>query len=341
MSAEHRKRHAERQNRVPPVKQPPRPEMAEAAPPPGTGEGEIALEESQAGPAVAMESILRVIERLAADQGVATPEGMEALLREMTQEEFERARERWIASGPRERAQDLAYRAMLEAGSDEEAVALARRALDADPECVDALVVLAELTSGDRVGDFIERLKEAVAVGRKALGGELDAGHGGALWEVFEARPYLRARFRLADALRVADRCGEAVEHLEGLMELNPEDHQRAREPLLACYLSQGRLDDARTLLAEFHDDDSAVFRWGRLLERLVSEDPAGALAALERARAQNPHAERFLTFRRQPPETKPDTYTPGSREEAVHCLYMMGFAWAAHPEAVHWVRSH
>lgn len=339
MSAAKQKRKRPEEDRVPEAEQQPQPERTAAAPPLAPGIDEIPLEESQPGPAVAMESILRIIEHAAAERSVTTPEEMEKLMNELSSEEFERARDKWIASGPRARAQDLAFRAILEAGSDEEAVALARRALKADPECVDALAVLAELTSGDRVEEFLERLKEAVAVGRKALAGEPhDAG--GPLWDSLEARPYMRARFRLADALRVVGRYGEAVEHLEALMDLNPDDHQRAREPLLACYLSQGRLDEARELLARFYEDESAVFRWGRLLERLLSDDATGAAAALERARDQNPYVERFITFRRQPPDCKPETYTPGTREEAVHCLYMMGFAWAAHPEAIHWVRS-
>lgn len=124
-------------------------------------------------------------------------------------------------------------------------------------------------------------------------------------------------------------------------MQLDQEDHQRAREPLLACYLAQSRLEETRLLLARFYDDESAVFRWGRVLERILAEDFPGAAAALACARDRNRHAEFFLTFRRQPPGKKPSTYAPGSPDEAVHCTYTMGLAWAAHPEAVHWVRSH
>ena len=305
------------------------------------GPGGISPEESQIGVSVAMESILRVIRPMVQNREFESPEEMEAFLENISEEDFRRARAELMASDPAEEAQLLAYQAMLESESDEEAAALARRAVECDPHCVDALVVLAELGAGERVDRFIAALEKIVETGRARLGepplGDDDEG----VWEALEWRPYLRAVFRLAEALRISGRTGEAVARLEELMDLNPLDHQLAREPLLACYLALDEIGGARKLLFQFEGDRSAVFLWGRVLERYLSEDFEGALAVLQHARRQNPQAGQYLTFLSPAPDLDPDSYMPGTQEEAVHCLYIMGLAWANYPEAIHWVRAH
>jgi hypothetical protein len=78
-------------------------------------------------------------------------------------------------------------------------------------------------------------------------------------WLNLQARPYLRARFQLGDALRLDMRPSEAAAHFEALLELNPEDQQRARDPLLGCYLMEQDLDKARGPLERFPDDRQIV----------------------------------------------------------------------------------
>jgi tetratricopeptide (TPR) repeat protein len=287
-----------------------------------------------------MERILRVVYHAAGRAGGAPLEDPEEFLTGFSEDDYNRALADLIAGDPRAHAQELAYQAIFDADTDKEAVALARRALELDPVCVDALAVLAEIQCGEHVGEFIALLEEAVAAGRRSLGEPFFEEHAGALWEELGARPYLRARYRLADAMRISGRAEEAIAHFEGLLDLNPLDHQRARDPLLACYLGKSDLAGARALLYEFASDDSSVFHWGRVLERYLSGDPEGALSNLQRARLQNRHTEKFLTFRAAPPSEKSDEYAPGDANEAVHCLYIMGLAWAGHPEAVDWARS-
>jgi tetratricopeptide (TPR) repeat protein len=303
--------------------------------------GEIPLEESQVGASVAMESILRVIRPMVQNREFESPEEMEAFLEHISEEDFRRARAELMATDPAEEAQLLAYQAMLESENDEEAAALARRALECDPHCVDALVLLAELGAGERVDQFIAALEKIVEKGRAGLGEPSFGEDAEGIWDTLEWRPYLRTVFRLAEALRISGRTSDAIARLEELMDRNPLDHQRAREPLLACYLALDEIGSARKLLFQFEGDSSAVFLWGRVLERYLSEDPEGALAVLRQARRQNPHAERYMTFLSPAPDLDPDSYMPGTQEEAVHCLYIMGLAWANYPEAIHWVRAH
>lgn len=293
----------------------------------------VPIDDAEPRQSVTVESMLRVLEPMAAAAGIDTPEGLDAFYASVTEEQFNRAQAAWIATGPRAHAQHLAYQAMLDARSDKEAASLARRALELDPQCIDAMVVLAELTSEDRIGEFITRLEEAVETGRRSLPADW-------AWWQYEAQPYLRARHRLADSLRVMKRTDEARAHFEALLDVEPEDRRRVREPLLGCYLEKDDLEGARGLLLRFDGDASAVFPWGRVLERLLSCNPEEAQAALLLARRKNRHVERYLSFEQPPPASKPERYAPGSKAEAVHCLYILGPAWAAHTDAILWLRS-
>jgi len=134
-------------------------------------------------------------------------------------------------------------------------------------------------------------LEKAVAAGERSLGAEYFEENKGHFWGLMETRPYMRARYRLADLLLDAGRASEAIGHLEALLDLNPNDNQGIREVLLGPYLAGDRLDGARRLLLTYKDDDSAVFAWGRMLEKLLSGDFDRAAKLLQQARRNNRRA--------------------------------------------------
>lgn len=301
---------------------------------------DVFLQDSQVTLSVPMERLLRVVESIPEADRLSGPEDIEKFLAEFSEERYNAALAALRASSDQEAAQQLAYDALLDAETDEEAVALARRALELDPDCVDARMILAECNFREHIEGFLAEVEDAVATGERSLGAEFFKEQTGGMWDALDARPYLRARHRLADALRLNGRVDDGVAHLEALLELDPLDHQRARELLLACYLAGDRLDEARRVLLAYPLDDSAVFHWTRVIERFCSKDPSGAYRELKKANEQNPHAEAYLTFSRKPPAEMPDTYLPGDADEAVHCLYILGMAMAAHQELILWIRD-
>ncbi len=239
-----------------------------------------------------------------------------------------------------ERAQDLAYDAM-EASTLERRQHLVRQALKLDPENVDALLMeleVADVNDAER----IETLRGIVACGAKRLGKKAFKEFVPHFWGFIETRPYMRARESLAAALREAGRLDEAAVEYAEMLVLNEGDNQGARYELLPLLLAQGRTDEARAFL-ERHEDEcewSVVFSWGRVLERLLSTDAAGALEALAVARKQNAHMEAYLKGRRRPPKNPPAGYSPGSKEEAQCYADVLLLAWRAHPEALAWLSS-
>src|ERR1035437_569837 len=120
----------------------------------------------------------------------------------------------------REEAQELAYDAM-EAQTEAQARKLAKRALAKDPDCVDALVALTglEATSPKQA---IAGLQKAVAAGERSLGAKFFKENKGDFWGLIETRPYMRARYRLAEMLHEAGLSPHAISHYGAMTELHP-----------------------------------------------------------------------------------------------------------------------
>ncbi|RME40856.1 MAG: tetratricopeptide repeat protein [Planctomycetota bacterium] len=240
-------------------------------------------------------------------------------------------------SEDRQQAQDLAYQAM-EADDPDVVADLAMQALAVYPYCVDALSIVAEL-SAESDEDYAAMMRMVVEIAEHELGPEWFEQYRGEFWSFLETRPYMRARHALAGALmRIGDRRG-AIKEMEGMLDLNPEDNQGVRYPLLGCYLEEGDLESARELFERYDEEWSAMFAWAKVLERFLAGDEKGATKALAEARSVNPHVEAYLTGKKRLPKNPPAYYGPGDPDEAYVCKVEIGFAWESHPEAIRWLK--
>jgi tetratricopeptide (TPR) repeat protein len=233
-------------------------------------------------------------------------------------------------------AQELAFDAM-EAKTEAQALKLTKRALKLDPDCVDALVILAGIET-DSPRQLIERLQQAVAAGERSLGTAFIRENKGHFWGLIETRPYMRALAQLAGLQRSIGLNADALKTYEKILELNPNDNQGVRDPLLGLYLATGNLDGAGKLLKRYEEDGSANFLWARVLYLFLSGDEPGAAAALEFAREENCFVELYLSGRKKLPKAMPEMYSPGGEEEAILVLDNLSFAWAEHIEAARWL---
>jgi tetratricopeptide (TPR) repeat protein len=236
----------------------------------------------------------------------------------------------------RDEAQQLAFDAM-EAESEAEARKLAKRALKLDPDCVDALVVMTDLDARS-TRETIEGLQKAVAAGERSLGAQFIRENTGHFWMLIETRPYMRAMAQLAGVLFAEGLNLDAIRIYEKMLELNPNDNQGVRDPLLGAYLAVNDLGVAGRLLRKYKDDAMANFAWGRVLERFLAGDLVGAGTALNKARKANRFVELYMTGQKPIPKEMPEMYSPGSEEEAMLCMDGVGRAWAQHKEAVSWL---
>lgn len=237
-----------------------------------------------------------------------------------------------------ERAQQLVYEA-FEIFPSEEAATLAKQALALDGGCVDAQLILAQLSGSARDG-YATELEEIVSSAEASLGPMLqeEAGH---FWGILETRPYMRACLELAFALWRSGREVQACERLARMLELNPNDNQGVRGTLVGWRLATGDVAGARRVLDQYSDTGEAVLAWGRVLACWMANDLEAAAGALELARESNPHAERYFNGSWDFPdaEDEPDFYSSREESEAVVCAVALGPAWHRQPDARLWLR--
>lgn len=239
---------------------------------------------------------------------------------------------------PVEEAQGFAYEAM-EAEDPFEVLELTNKALQLDPDCSDALLLMARLTSRS-LTEEIKKVKEIIARTEQKLGKKYFEENKGHFWGMVETRPYMRALSFLISALREKRKTAEAIRQAEKMLELNPNDNQGIRDTLLGMYLETGNLDGARKLFKKYPTEYMAVFLWGQMLERYLSGDLKGAARIYRRASERNPYVFDYLTGRRRPDFELEDFYSPGDENEAILCLEEIGPAWQKHPEAIEWMKS-
>src|SRR5262249_38116449 len=152
----------------------------------------------------------------------------------------------------------------LEAGDPQQQGGLARQALERWPDCADAYVLLAEHAgSRPQAPDLYPKRGEARA---RALGPAAFERAGGPPAGALETRPHRRARLGLAHALWTAGRRTEAVEHLQDMLRLNPNDNQGARYPLAGFLLFLDRDDELARLLQHYPEEGTAAWAYTQAL---------------------------------------------------------------------------
>ena len=239
---------------------------------------------------------------------------------------------------PLGQAQALMYRAFEE--SDEQSqVRLAKQALEISPDCADAYVLLAEHAKNRKEARRL--YQQAVTAGERALGTEGFQQYVGHFWSILETRPYMRARLGLANVLWTTGHREEAVQHLQDMIRLNPNDNQGVRYSLAGFLLFLDRDDDAARLLQQFADEDSAAWAYTKaLLAFRQHGDTPEARKLLTQARKANKHVPAYLTGEKFPPTEQPGYYSTGDESEALNYIASFLVGWKSTPEAIAWLRE-
>ncbi len=264
-------------------------------------------------------------------RGLSAPRPTEQILRQVTGDAPE-------PGTPQAQAQELIDRA-FNTGDPRRRDKLARQALALWPDCADAYVLLAQ--DARRRKDTLELYQKGVEAGERALGPETFREAAGHFWGVLATRPYMRARAGLVDALWTTGRRPEAVEHLQDMLRLNPNDNQGNRYTLAGYLLFLDRDDDLARLLREYPDEGSAAWAYTKALLALrQGGDTPEAQRLLAEANRSNKHVPDYLLGRKFPPAEQPDYYSPGADSEAL--IYIGGAlaAWRSTSGAIAWLRA-
>ena len=282
----------------------------------------------------AMERMSAQMDRFFADHPAQSLDEMNEVMRRefcgKSPEEIE-----FTPSTALEKAQDLCYQAFDARGR--RRIQLAKKAIEICPDCADAYVILAERTTDLEKGCGLYR--KAVEAGERTLGAERFEQDAGDFWGMVDTRPYMRARFGLAQCLDAMGRTEEATGHYQALLRLNPGDNQGVRFILVPKLIQLGHDGPARKVLDEYDDSPMAASLYSRALLAYRAEgDSPKARACLRRARQANPHVVALLLGQEGLPPELPATYSLGSKEEAAICAREVLEAWEATPGAIEWL---
>ncbi|NEV62813.1 tetratricopeptide repeat protein [Thiorhodococcus minor] len=159
-------------------------------------------------------------------------------------------------------------------------------------------------------------------------------------WSCEVNRPALRLLFRRYLSQSQEGRHAGAIETLETLLRLNPQDNHGARAELMNHYLRDGEDERAVALAQRFPDDLLADLAYGEVLAlyRLGRQDRARS--ALKTAVRRLPRIPQYLTRKRiKQPRLSPLGVTPGGDDQAWLYREAMLDVWAAEPGILAWLK--
>jgi hypothetical protein len=215
----------------------------------------------------------------------------------------------------------------------------ARRALAADPTAIDAYVALSFTVSTS--AEYVALLREAVRLGgirwRKEIDGMVEPGF---FWGEVDTRPYMRTVHNLALGLWSREEHGprqEAIELIEHLLHLNPNDNQGGRYLALAWYPALANWRRCEKILDDYSGDGGPEFSYARCLGAFREKrDPR---VHLRQAVSANPYVPDLLLGKVRRPPSRSDGYVAvRSPEEAVSYVENNREAWEAVPGALAWL---
>lgn len=240
---------------------------------------------------------------------------------------------------PHEQGQDIIFQAMETNGRRQ--MQLIKKALETDPDCVDAYVLLAE--RAHELSDAAEYYLKGVQAGERALGKKVfkeDVGH---FWGIIQTRPYMRAKFGLAQTLEDMGKLEKAIEHYKELLRLNPNDNQGVRHTLAPCLIRTGKYQQADELLEQYSDDKYMAL-WNYLKAFICFKqqgDTKKSQKYLKTAIEKNMFVPDYILNDTPFPTEFPKTYSPGSIQEAIFCADRMLDIWEEDEEALDWFDMH
>lgn len=219
-------------------------------------------------------------------------------------------------------------------------VQLARQALKLDPDCVDALLLLAERESNPELA--LPMYQAAMQAAERKLGPEVFKEEAGNFWGILETRTYMRARQEFASALAQLGRDEEAAAEFRELLRLNPGDNQGNRYLLLHTLLNAGAYHELQGLLDNpEYNEQSAEWSYTRALLAFARDgDTPESRRQLEEAIKANPHVIPLLTGAKFLPPGVPQSFSPGSQEEAVIYVNEATEEWQDVGDALEWAED-
>lgn len=219
----------------------------------------------------------------------------------------------------------------------EEQIKLIQKALEACPDCAEAILMLGQMAPSDR--ESIPLYEEALRAAERVLGTGAFEQNDGSFWFNPEAPPCLQARLELARSLWLTGQGAAAVNHLLEILRLNPGDNQGVRYLLVPWLIELNRDAEAFQWLEQF--DESSSFQVFNLSLCVFRREGDGEQARrmIASAAKQNKHVIPLLLGEVPVLPMVFPMYSPGDENEALTYLSEAARAWRFTPGAISWLR--
>jgi tetratricopeptide (TPR) repeat protein len=222
-----------------------------------------------------------------------------------------------------------------EDGDMAQAQKLAKEVHDKEPDNIKAYIILAQ--SSKTIDGSIDWYQKGVKAFEKSVGPQYMEENKGNFWMIFETRDYMRCLQGYGECLFQAGLVSDAIEVYEKILELCPGDNMGVRYSYVPWLIIAGDTKKAREYLdtKEYID---AMFLFDILLLDILEKKPLRILkASFKKACKENKFIVPFILKEKRMARTLPDSYSPGSKEEAL--LYMRSewgeIMWKEYPQAI------
>lgn len=142
-----------------------------------------------------------------------------------------------------------------------EAKSFVKKALELEPDNIDALVMMAQLSTTS-VETLLKKYEKIIDDAKKQLtaDGFFDKKNIGAFWDIFETRPYMRARYEYISLLTDCLMMTKAMTECENMLKLCENDNLGVRYKLMHIYAYFEDEEKAIKLFKKFEEEESAMF---------------------------------------------------------------------------------
>ena len=181
--------------------------------------------------------------------------------------------------------------------------------------------------------------QKGVDAGERVLGEAVFSEDKGHFWGIIETRPYMRARFGLADVQWMLGYRDEAISYAQEMLRLNTDDNQGVRYVLVHWLLLDERNAELEQLFADYKDDIGVDLIYSRALYAYRREgDSRQSRKHLKEAVRWNKHVPDFLLQRKYPSLERKDYVKMGGEDEAIMYYGASVPEWQATPGALEWL---
>ncbi len=235
----------------------------------------------------------------------------------------------------KEQAQDLIFEAVEL--PDDEGYNLALKAVQMDPDCIEAYEYLGALEPLPHTA--ILYYKYGIEIGKQIYAKTHFKDGIGNFWIIHETRPFMRCMQAYADCLKNMGRVHEAVLVYEEMIRLNPSDNQGVRDQLLLYLIRINEFNKFRKYDKLYKDDHGAFSSFNRALfafKTLGSSTISNEL--LQKAIKSNRYVVPRL-LRKHIADEFAEVYEIGEENEAIYYCYFAHQIWYETSGAIDWIK--